>query len=306
MKRISHTITDADLVAYADNQSSSVPAAEIEEFLARNPDAAARIASWRRQNDAIRGAYGHVDREPLPVSLSLAHARPRAAPPAGPGKAVAASSGVVDEPIRQVVRFRRPAAARSEARPPRAASLAVLAVLAIMALYASGVSGIGPSLPDFLQTSPVIRPAETVPQGDGLTLARRAGEAHRTYVAGVENFRAGEWTLAQDASLAGWLSRRTGTRIALPDFSSLGLRLVGGRITPGESGPAAFLLYESATRERVGLFISKIVSNEDAPPVYREDRSTGTLTWARNGAGFVLTATGDADRLMRLWRLAAP
>ena len=119
-----------------------------------------------------------------------------------------------------------------------------------------------------------------------------------------ESQHPGEITLAQDPSLALWLSRRVGIAIRLPDFSTEGFRFTGGRITPGELGPAAFLLYESGAGERVGLFVARIVSDETLAPVYREDRATGTLTWTSGGAGFVLTALGGRERLQALWRLA--
>ena len=300
MKRVGYTITDADLVAYADGEASGAPAAEIAAYLAETPADAARVDAWRKQTDIIRAAFQRAAAEPLPASLMLSH--PRAVRPEAEARTPAAPLG--EPPLRQVLRFER----RRQQRNGRM----VIAIIAFsaggaLALYTAALMGFGPRLPAFLQPGFSPRPAESLMLPDqSLQLARRAGEAHRTYAVAKEVQHPGEITLAQDPSLALWLSRRVGVAIRLPDFTADGLRFSGARVTPGELGPAAFLLYESASGERVGLFISRIVSDEATAPIYREDRATGTLTWSNGGAGFVLTASGGRDRLQRLWKLIPP
>ncbi len=295
MKRAGHTVTDADLVAHVDGERSAVPEVEILAHLSAHPADTARVQTWRRQNEALKAAYHGAAAEPLPVSLSLTHPRaPRAEP---------ARTNPNDEPpLRQVLRFER----RRQQRNSRT-GIAVVAFGAggLMALYLAMASGYAPSLPEFFRPpSQPIRVETATPAEQSLQLARRAGEAHRTFAMARESQHPGEITLAQDPSLALWLSRRVGIAIRLPDFSTEGFRFTGGRITPGELGPAAFLLYESGAGERVGLFVARIVSDETLAPVYREDRATGTLTWTSGGAGFVLTALGGRERLQALWRLA--
>lgn len=302
MRHVGHTITDADLVAYADHETSSVPAAQIESWLAENPADAARVEAWRKQADALRAAFGRVAVEPLPLSLSLAQPR-GTRPEAGLATPDGDAHQPVDpdEPIRQVLKF-EPRKQQTEQKPKRW-TLALLAVVAVAMFYLVGLTGIGPSLPGFLQPGSLPSSTDTLATGEGsVQLARRAGEAHRTY-AGNDPVRPGEWLSATDPSLGVFLSRRTGLRITLPDFSTMGLRLMGGRITPGELGPAAFLLFDGGVNDRIGLFIARTVSDEATAPVYREDRATGTLTWAKNATVYALTANGDQDRLMRLWRL---
>lgn len=63
-------ITDAELHAYADGQLSEARRLEIEAFLAENPDRARDVASWIRQNDAIRALFATGANEPTPARLS--------------------------------------------------------------------------------------------------------------------------------------------------------------------------------------------------------------------------------------------
>lgn len=298
MKHIGHTITDADLAAYADHETSSVSIAEIEQHLAQNPEDAARVETWRKQSEALRAVYGRVVFEPLPPAVSLAQPRgARLEAPIG-------EAADPDAPIRQVLKFepRKPDVGPNPAR--QRLTLVLLCVLLAALFYLVNQIGPGGVVSNLLGPPPYAAPPE--PQagsGDVLAQARRAGEAHRTY-ATSDPPRPGEWLSAQDPSLAAFLSRRTGLAITLPDFASSGLKLRGGRITPGELGPAAFLLYEGSGDDRIGLLIARTVA-DDSGPTYREDRATGVLSWTKAGAAYALTASGDADRLMRLYRLMA-
>jgi anti-sigma factor RsiW len=62
-------ITEADLHAYVDGQLPAARHAEIEAWLAGNPDEAARLHAYRAQNHALRGLFDPVRDEPLPESL---------------------------------------------------------------------------------------------------------------------------------------------------------------------------------------------------------------------------------------------
>ena len=75
--------------------------------------------------------------------------------------------------------------------------------------------------------------------------------AHRLYIAEV---RHPIEVNASENHLLPWLSRRVGTNLRAPDLSSFGLRLLGGRLLPGISGPAALFMYgEHQRRARHAL-----------------------------------------------------
>ncbi|MDQ0141510.1 anti-sigma factor family protein [Cupriavidus necator] len=61
-------IQEADLHAYADGQLAAARRAAVEAYLAQNPNAAAQVAAWRRQADALHGALDPVLNEPVPIA----------------------------------------------------------------------------------------------------------------------------------------------------------------------------------------------------------------------------------------------
>ncbi|CAJ94514.1 Transmembrane transcriptional regulator RsiW (anti-sigma-W factor) [Cupriavidus necator] len=61
-------IHEADLHAYADGQLSGARRAAVEAYLAQHPEAAAQVAVWRRQADALHGALDPVLNEPVPLA----------------------------------------------------------------------------------------------------------------------------------------------------------------------------------------------------------------------------------------------
>jgi anti-sigma factor RsiW len=61
-------IPEHDLLAYADGRLAAERVAEIEAWLALNPEKAAEVAHWQRQNDAIAALFPPVA-EPSPTRL---------------------------------------------------------------------------------------------------------------------------------------------------------------------------------------------------------------------------------------------
>jgi anti-sigma factor RsiW len=61
--------TDA-LHAYADGQLSGEQRAAVVAYLAAHPDAAALVANWQRQNEALSALFAPAANEPVPARLS--------------------------------------------------------------------------------------------------------------------------------------------------------------------------------------------------------------------------------------------
>ena len=72
--------TDA-LHAFADGQLSEEQRAAVESYLATHPDAAAEVATWRLQNEALTTLFAPVAGEPVPQRLSAPSHRPAASRP---------------------------------------------------------------------------------------------------------------------------------------------------------------------------------------------------------------------------------
>lgn len=63
-------VSKAELHAFVDGQLDPARRREVEEFLAENPDAAARVADYESQRQALRTMFNPVLEEDLPKDLS--------------------------------------------------------------------------------------------------------------------------------------------------------------------------------------------------------------------------------------------
>ncbi|MGJ4946141.1 anti-sigma factor family protein [Bradyrhizobium sp. HKCCYLS1011] len=122
-------------------------------------------------------------------------------------------------------------------------------------------------------------------------------EAHRLYV--VEVRHPVEVPGDEKAHLQQWLTRRCGRTVHAPELQSTGLKLVGGRLLPGPSGPASFLMYESPSGERFTVYATK-TTTEAMQMRYTSEGTTGALFWADRGVGYVVIGGSDRQRLTQV------
>jgi anti-sigma factor RsiW len=125
-------------------------------------------------------------------------------------------------------------------------------------------------------------------------------DAHKLYV--VEVRHPVEVAGSEKAHLQQWLTKRCGWEVRAPELDATGLKLVGGRLLPGPTGPASFLMYENASGERFTVYASR-ASTETTQMRYATSNGTGALFWADRGVGFVVSGGADRDRLERVARL---
>ena len=71
-------------------------------------------------------------------------------------------------------------------------------------------------------------------------------DAHKLYI--VEVRHPVEVRAAERTHLLQWLSKRVGDQLRVPDLEPIALKLLGGRLLPGPTGPAAFFMYEGPVR----------------------------------------------------------
>jgi anti-sigma factor RsiW len=135
--------------------------------------------------------------------------------------------------------------------------------------------------------SPHASPPSTLAVG---TIMADALAAHRTFA--VEVRHPVEVEAAQEAHLVQWLSKRLGRPLVVPDLSATGYRLMGGRLLPAGSGPAAQLMYENAAGDRLTVYVRPGVAGEASS--YQHDNNVGAFYRADEGLGCVIV--GDADR----------
>lgn len=133
--------------------------------------------------------------------------------------------------------------------------------------------------------------------GPARVVTTEAFEAHRLYIAEVRHpieVKAGE------SHLNRWLSRRVGFEMPTPDLDAFGLKLLGGRLLPGNAGrPAALYMYEGATGERFTIYSRRDQAPQSALR-YRAAGPVGSVFWVEDEAAFVVSGPADRARLQKV------
>jgi anti-sigma factor RsiW len=124
-------------------------------------------------------------------------------------------------------------------------------------------------------------------------VAGLAVSAHRVYRS--EILHPVEVFADQEAHLVKWLSKRLGHEIRPPDLTSLGFKLVGGRLLPAAGGePAAQFLYEDDGGRRVTVYVSLYRSGQETAFRYEQMDGAGAFVWLEPDMGYAIA--GDIPR----------
>jgi len=188
-----------------------------------------------------------------------------------------------DEPVPDRLRIANLRAARrglrTRAWTNAAAAAAIFVVGATAGWFAGGIA------PQALPTAA----APTASVADGATAA------YRTFV--VEVAHPVEVGVQQEQHLLQWLSKRLGRKLAAPDLSRFGYRLMGGRLLPGGSGAAAQLMYDDASGRRLTIYVRAADGTETAFR-FRKEGDASTFAWIDQGFGFAVTAMASREELL--------
>jgi anti-sigma factor RsiW len=131
-------------------------------------------------------------------------------------------------------------------------------------------------------------------------LAQRALAAHKLYIGEIRHpIEVG----AAEAHLMPWLSRRLGTTLRIPDFSAFDMKLLGGRLLPGEMGPAALFMFENSSGDRITFYCSKLPEPQTSFRYYSSD-NVAAIRWVVGDYGYVVSGPADKMRLKELARAA--
>jgi len=137
--------------------------------------------------------------------------------------------------------------------------------------------------------------------GRQIAFTRQAIDAHRLY--SVEVRHPVEVAADDEAHMSAWLTRRLGKAIAPPPLGGAGFKLVGGRLLPSESKPAAQFMYENAGGQRLTLFFTVATGGGDAAAYrYVRDGGTQSLFWYIDGFACALTGEFEQKELMAFAR----
>jgi anti-sigma factor RsiW len=254
-------VLEAELHAYADRQLSASRHSQVEQFLAAHPAERIRVAAWQRQNTVMAAWLDPVLEEPLPTRLPTS-------------------------------RIRTARSWRSVA-----ASLVIGLVSATGAWVARG------NLDNHaLQLAGTGYPSSTLgsdaPASGLAGFARRAAVAYTVYSPDVR--RPVEIGADQEQALVTWLTKRMGTAVHPPSLATLGFELIGGRLLPGERGPVAQFMYQDASKQRLTLYVTRDVGNDDVGFRFGSDGPVNVFYWIDDHFGYAISAGANRATLLKV------
>jgi anti-sigma factor RsiW len=187
----------------------------------------------------------------------------------------AAFQSVLEEPI--------PVRLLDATRPRRRRSWAMAA--GILCAVLGGVAG--------WAVSEAYRPAERTQYAQA-PLPARAAIAHAVYSPEVRH--PVEVGADQEAHLVAWLSKRLGAPVRAPKLESVGYRLMGGRLLPGESGPVAHFMYQCEKGTRITLYVrTEAPDHGETAFRYADEGNVHVFYWVDRTFGYALSSA-DIDR----------
>lgn len=137
--------------------------------------------------------------------------------------------------------------------------------------------------------------------GKGESAPQMAAEALTAHVVFAAEIRHPvEVAASERAHLVAWLSKRLGAELKVPDLSAAGFSLVGGRLLPAASGPAAQFMYENGDGRRVTLYLRR---NPDAGATAFRFAAQGGVEafyWLDGPLGYALSGDVERGRLMEM------
>jgi anti-sigma factor RsiW len=144
--------------------------------------------------------------------------------------------------------------------------------------------------------APAFLPSTNLALSNARMITADAIAAYRVF--SVEVRHPVEVDVGQEAHLVQWLSKRLGRPLVVPDLTSAGFKLMGGRLLPAENGAAAQFMYENG-KDRLTLYLRAGIDGETAFR-YSEKNGIGAFYWSDQGFGYALAAKADRNLLLRL------
>jgi len=193
----------------------------------------------------------------------------------------AAFDPVLEEAVPDRLR-RSPASAvsRHAIVPRMAASLAWLAIGTVLGFFARG-SLLVTGKPDLAASLP-----------------HQAAIAHIVYTPEVRH--PVEVGAEQETHLVQWLSKRLGSALVIPKLGAQGFFLVGGRLLPGNQGPAAQIMYQDKTGTRLTLYVLQETGNPETAFRFANEGKVSVFYWLDGPFGYALSGELPRERLLAI------
>jgi len=133
-------------------------------------------------------------------------------------------------------------------------------------------------------------------KNNNIMLATQAVYAHAVYT--PEKIHPVEVTAKQQEHLVKWLSKRLDEKINIPNLTSLGFELVGGRLLPAGEQTAAQFMYENAEKQRLTLYLKKNQNlNEMSGFKFYQQDNLNSFYWIDEHFGYVIIGNISKQKL---------
>ena len=142
------------------------------------------------------------------------------------------------------------------------------------------------------------RTSGPVPQAEAATLVRRAAIAHATYSPEVRH--PVEVGADQEAHLVAWLSKRLGASVRAPHLESVGYKLIGGRLLPGDKGPVAQFMFGGAKGERLTLYVTREDAGRETAFKFGQDGPVNVFYWVDKEFGYAISSGDSKSEMLRV------
>jgi anti-sigma factor RsiW len=127
-------------------------------------------------------------------------------------------------------------------------------------------------------------------------LAQEAAVSYRVYA--PDRIRPVEVRASDATQLVQWVSDRLQRPVKVPDLSTSGYRLMGGRLVATDHGPAAMFMYDDDQGSRI-VVLTRTMSTADqnAPMTPQSHGDVRGFTWADDGVGYSLVGHAAPESL---------
>jgi anti-sigma factor RsiW len=129
-------------------------------------------------------------------------------------------------------------------------------------------------------------------------LEMEATSAYRVFA--NDPARAIELSSDNRAEMVAWMTQKLGQKVSVPDLSGSGYHLMGGRMLSAMYGPAAMLIYQDGSANRITVYVQPMTVGKPAPMRQIEARSVDGYAWIEHQVGYTVLSEGDHDRLHSL------
>jgi anti-sigma factor RsiW len=128
-----------------------------------------------------------------------------------------------------------------------------------------------------------------------VALAQEAADSYNVYA--PDHVRPVEMRATDSAQLVQWVSGRLQRPVKVPDLTTSGYRLMGGRLVATSHGPAAMFMYDNDHGSRLVVLTRPMSTDQNARMMPQARDDVGGFTWADGGMGYSLVGQTASESL---------